>query len=602
MMRLVLFVMVVAVMAAAPAFADDVEDCAKAVDHERRVAACTRIIESGRANAKGMYSAHLNRAYAFNSIYETYLKNLKEGKLEDAIKLRERITFNKSINLEHFERKKCDESSPLIAASKKIQSDLKSVLGIAGTQKHKDAVNEAIKAFEKIYALRAAFDDSDCNMIETELEKRSGWPQCSSEQAEDVVEGCTRFLLQPDKWPRERRIQAYINRGYAWLWSKADYERAIVDFDLALRLDPQYELVNNSTFHSSRAWAYHLSGRDSGALSSAEKAAELASDDAGVLNTRGHIYVALGHLDKALADFDKAIEHDAEHVSAYMGRGLAYERKGDRDRAIADLKKAVALPATTRDAKAAQAKAQERLALLTAGPTRRIALIIGNSTYASVARLGNPANDAKEIASALRRIGFAAVIERYDLGYRELREALRAFGDKAAAADWAVVYFAGHGIQVNQTTYLIPTDARLTRAAHVEDEAVALPYVLSKVEEARKLRLVIIDACRDNPFLARMEQTAGTRTVGRGLGRIEPERGILVAYSARDGQLALDGSEKHSPFTKALLEHIEEPGLEIGLLFRKVRDRVLKLTASAQEPFVYGSLPSEGLYFKAAAR
>jgi uncharacterized caspase-like protein len=300
-------------------------------------------------------------------------------------------------------------------------------------------------------------------------------------------------------------------------------------------------------------------GRESsvrcGTLADAEKTVELTAGDKTwpylanwrmVLNTRGHIYVALGHLDKALADFDIAVEHDPEHVSAYMGRGLAYERKGDRDRAIGDFKKAVALPASSRDAKAAQAKAQQQLAVLSAGPTRRIALVIGNSTYSSVARLNNPANDAKAIASALRRIGFADVTERFDLAYRQLRDELKAFGDKASAADWAVVYFAGHGMQVNQVTYLIPTDANLVRAGHIEDEAIPLPYVLSKVEEARQLRLVILDACRDNPFLPRMVQSAGVRSAGRGLGRIEPERGILVAYAARDGQLAQDGGERHS--------------------------------------------------------
>jgi tetratricopeptide (TPR) repeat protein len=393
-----------------------------------------------------------------------------------------------------------------------------------------------------------------------------------------------------------------VNRAQAWL-RKGDHDRAIVDFDLAFRLDPQSDAVNNADFHGSRAWAYHLSGRDDEALSSAEKAIELAPDDAAARKTRGHIYLVLGHVGKAIEDFGKAIELDAEMVSAYMGRGLAYERKGDRDRALADFKIAVALPASTQEAKTAQAKAQERLASLSpTAPTRRIALVIGNAAYTHASRLNNPAADAKAIAAALRRIGFGDVTDRYDLGYSELRAALKAFGDKAGSADWAVVYFAGHGIQVGQASYLIPTDARLARAAHVEDEAVALSYVLSKVEEARKLRLVILDACRENPFLARMEQSAGTRTLGRGLGRIEPERGILVAYAARDGQLALDGDERHSPFAKALLEHIEEPGLEIGLLFRKVRDRVLKLTGSAQEPFVYGSLPSDGLYFKAAAK
>ena len=232
---------------------------------------------------------------------------------------------------------------------------------------------------------------------------------------------------------------------------------------------------------------------------------------------------------------------------------------------------------------------------------RHLSEFSGKSLIRQESRWG-PVNDAKAVAAALRRIGFAAVTERFDLGYSELRAALKAFGDKAASADWAVVYFAGHGIQVGQTGYLIPTDAKLARAAHVEDEAVALPYVLSKVEEARRLRLVILDACRDNPFLARMEQTAGVRTLGRGLGRIEPVRGILVAYAARDGQIAQDGDKRHSPFTRALLDHIEERGLEIGLLFRKVRDTVLRRTGSAQEPYVYGSLPREGLFFKAAAR
>jgi len=229
---------------------------------------------------------------------------------------------------------------------------------------------------------------------------------------------------------------------------------------------------------------------------------------------------------------------------------------------------------------------------------RRIALVIGNSRYTDAPRLNNPGTDGRAVAAALRRLGFAEVNEGYDLGHQQFREELKAFGDKVASADWAVVYFAGHGIQVNRTNYLIPSDAKLVRAAHVDDEAIALTYVLSKVEDARQLRLVILDACRANPFLPRMEQVAGWRSLGRGLGRVEPQRGVLVAYAARDGQLAEDGKGTHSPFTEALLEHIEEPNLEIGLLFRKVRDTVLRRTGQVQEPFVYGSLPSEGMYFK----
>jgi uncharacterized caspase-like protein len=134
-----------------------------------------------------------------------------------------------------------------------------------------------------------------------------------------------------------------------------------------------------------------------------------------------------------------------------------------------------------------------------------------------------------------------------------------------------------------------------------EEEAIPLERLLSKVEGARKLRLVILDACRDNPFTERLASTAGTRSVGRGLGRIEPNGGIMVAYSARDGHVALDGQGTNSPFAQALLENLEQPGVEISLLFRKVRDAVWNATHGRQEPFTYGSLPAEALYFKMAA-
>jgi uncharacterized caspase-like protein len=207
-------------------------------------------------------------------------------------------------------------------------------------------------------------------------------------------------------------------------------------------------------------------------------------------------------------------------------------------------------------------------------------------------------NDARAIAASLRRLGFAEVGERYNLNLAGMVEALKSFGDKAADADWAVVYYAGHGIELGGITYLLPTDARLARDTHVPDEALPLDRVLSKVETARKLRLVILDSCRTNPFVSKMARTVASRSIGRGLGRIEPEGGVLVAYSAKHGTVALDGAGINSPFAEALLAHLEEPGLELQFLFRKVRDRVLASTQRAQEPFLYGSLSSESLYFK----
>jgi hypothetical protein len=233
---------------------------------------------------------------------------------------------------------------------------------------------------------------------------------------------------------------------------------------------------------------------------------------------------------------------------------------------------------------------------------RRIALVIGNSRYANAGPLANPANDARALAGALRRLRFSEVVELYDVDNARLRAALKAFGDKADAADWAVVYFAGHGIQVEGQSYILPTDVVLARPAHVADEAISVDHLLSKLAGARRLRLAILDACRTNPFLSRMLSLGRTRGLARGLARIEPSGGVLVAYAARDGQVADDGEGSHSPFAEALLQHLEEPGLEIGLLFRRVRDAVLKRTDNAQEPFVYGSLPSEGLYFQGGTR
>src|SRR5262249_10831438 len=151
------------------------------------------------------------------------------------------------------------------------------------------------------------------------------------------------------------------------------------------------------------------------------------------------------------------------------------------------------------------------------------------------------------------RLGFAEVVERYDTDLSAMTAALKNFGDRAANSDWAVVYYAGHGLEMNGVDYLIPVDAKLEKDTHVSDETVALTRVLEKVESARKLRLVILDACRNNPFVTRMIRGVGiTRSIGRGLAPIEPEGGVLVAYAAKHGTTADDGSGANGPFAAAM--------------------------------------------------
>jgi uncharacterized caspase-like protein len=221
---------------------------------------------------------------------------------------------------------------------------------------------------------------------------------------------------------------------------------------------------------------------------------------------------------------------------------------------------------------------------------KRVALVMGNSAYQNVGRLGNPANDASAMAETLKNAGFD-VEARRDLKISEMRRALRDFSDKVRDADVAVVYYAGHGIEVEGINYLIPVDAVLERDIDIYDEAFSLDRFLVTIEPARQLRLVILDACRDNPFARTMNRTIGSRAIGRGLAKVEPTSpNTLIAFASKAGSTASDGDSKNSPFTAALVKHIARPGLDLRKAFGFVRDEVLKNTSNRQEPFVYGSL------------
>jgi uncharacterized caspase-like protein len=225
---------------------------------------------------------------------------------------------------------------------------------------------------------------------------------------------------------------------------------------------------------------------------------------------------------------------------------------------------------------------------------KRVALVLGNSAYLNVAPLANPVNDSAKIAATLKDAGFDVVESRRDLPAAETRRALRDFADRARDADIAVVYYAGHGIEVDGANYLIPVDAKLERDTDVYDEALSLDRVLIAIEPAKKLRLVILDACRDNPFAKSMKRTVATRAIGQGLAKVEPTSpNVLIAYSAKAGFTAADGDGKNSPFTTALSRHLATPGLDVRRAFGFVRDEVLKSTGNRQEPFVYGSLGGE---------
>lgn len=231
---------------------------------------------------------------------------------------------------------------------------------------------------------------------------------------------------------------------------------------------------------------------------------------------------------------------------------------------------------------------------------KRVALVIGNGAYTSVPALSNPPGDAGDVAAALKRLGFTVTLitnGRFD----EMRRGLIAFGRAAAGADMAAVYFAGHGMEINGDNWLIPVDAELKRDTDAANEAISLQSVMLQVANTTSLGLVILDACRNNPFAAKMSRSLATRaTASSGLGRIEPVGNVLVAYAARDGTTALDGDGRNSPFAAALLRNIEAPGVEVTFMFRNVRDDVMEATRNEQQPFVYGSLSRKAIYLAGA--
>ena len=222
---------------------------------------------------------------------------------------------------------------------------------------------------------------------------------------------------------------------------------------------------------------------------------------------------------------------------------------------------------------------------------KRVALVIGNSAYQNVAPLTNPSNDAAAIAATLTKAGFDIVDAKSNLSGIEMRRVLRDFGSKVRDADVAVVYYAGHGIELDGTNYLIPVDAKLEMDTDVLDETFPLDRFIVAVDPAKQLRLVILDACRDNPFAKTMKRTIGARAITRGLAKVEPTNpNTLIAFAAKAGSTASDGEGGNSPFASALVKHMTKPGLDLRKAFGFVRDDVLKVTNNKQEPFVYGSL------------
>ncbi|MBR0716010.1 caspase family protein [Bradyrhizobium liaoningense] len=228
-----------------------------------------------------------------------------------------------------------------------------------------------------------------------------------------------------------------------------------------------------------------------------------------------------------------------------------------------------------------------------ANADRRVAFVVGNGAYKNVAQLPNPPIDAKAMAATLRNVGFE-VIEGSNLTRDQMTEKLLDFGRKAQGTDVAVFYYAGHGIAVGGTNYLLPVDADIKTEMDVKlGAAINIDLTLDQTMGDAKVKLVFLDACRDNPFAAKIKSNSATRSVnvGSGLAEMKSGEGTLIAFATGPGQTALDGQEgNNSPFTRALIDNITKPGIEIQQAMTSVRAQVNEETHKGQLPWGHTNL------------
>jgi tetratricopeptide (TPR) repeat protein len=653
--RAVSVILLLVALFGASAVADDRQLCEhSAQDPSASIPACTRLLEQGGADAQVSASFN-NRGVAKVGVgdLDGALKDFtaaldKSPSFVDAVKNRgivHKLAGAYDLAVADFSRAlRLDRNSP----------DLYNLRGSALLDK--DEYDGAVADFDRAIAIDRNYAKAFVNRGQAHYFKRNfdkalaDFDQAARLQPNDPLGFVNRAMARMDKGDFKNAIADYdraikldpknaafyTRRGEAWRL-QGDLERSLADHDFAIRLKPSEDAFNNRALtlkdqgklaeaqsdcseaillnpsfdlaYTNRGLVRRLAGDLRGSIADLDRAVSLAPRSTIALTFRGDTYRELGDVDRAMRDYNEAIRILPDFVASRVGRGLAFEKKGERSTAAAEFKKATSLPSEADPALARPARkvALERLAAIEAedkamgdalrDPGMRVALVVGNSAYRAVPALPNPQRDADAVAAVFESLGFQTVIKVGNATRDDFLTALKTFEKKAEKADWAVIYYAGHGFQLAGGNYLIPVDAKLSSDRDVQNEAVPLERVLQATNKAKKLRLVMLDACRDNPFEPNMKRTIATHTVTRGLASIEPKGGTLVAYATRDGQTAEDGEGEHSPFSRALLDHIKKRGLEINMLFRKVHDEVLLLTDGRQDPFTYGSLPSENFYF-----
>lgn len=460
------------------------------------------------------------------------------------------------------------------------------------------------------------------------------------------IDVCSRFIAGPlfARQPIDTRANFHGNRGAAYL-AKGQFDNALKDFDRAIAIKPEhmnahrnrayvhaalgnmplaiadYDFViarapTDADSYNNRGVAYARMGQEARAIGDFDRTIELKPLDSEGWFNRASANMALGQPARAIPDIDRAISLNSAPAVRFLVRGKAHLLLGNKDRAIADFRLALTAPTRNEDtlqqarahldalgvpyvAGVAVADAQiprpatGQQGQATAQPLRRVALVIGNSAYATQP-LANAAADAVAIANTLRdELKFDAVVLEQNLTRSQMVAALQRFQAEAEMSDVALVYYSGHGNErPGRDNFLIPTDAKLAHDYDLDDEAVSLASVQARIGAARQLAMIVLDACRSSPFRLQSNTRSGTR----GLARPKPEGNMLIAFATAENDVADDGDQRHSPFTAALLRHLPTQGLEVRLMLGRVRDDVKSATRDKQFPAIYGSLGGREIY------